>query len=525
MAGDEMPGGESVAALLSLRNLSKTFGETQVLHGVDLDVLPGQIHGLVGENGSGKSTLIKILAGFHEPDPGALIRFRGQDVPTPIDPTAAKLLGLSFVHQDLAMVPSLSVAENLTVNSMVAGGGWRLRPRRERDQARQVLARFGLDIDPAAAISSLSQLERAMVAIIRAIEGMNENRARGEASLLVLDEPTVFLPKNDRSTLFTLARQHTDDGGSVLFVSHDLEECLQVTDRVSVLRDGYLQDTVASADVARNDVIRMMVGHDLAVVSHRGTERIDADASPVVEAVSVSGSTVQRVDLAIAAGEIVGITGLLGSGFDEVPYLLAGALRAAGGSVTIAGRQHALKKFAPFDAVEAGVALVPGDRVRDGSAPSLTVLENISLQSLRSFRAPMGLDRRRMKRVALDLMREHDVRPPRIDLGYGILSGGNQQKVMLAKWLYTKPRVLLLHEPTQGVDVGAREQIFAIIRQGARDGAAVLCASADQEQLALICDRVVVMHDGRIAAEMIGDQISKAAIAEVSLQTGSTRGA
>jgi ribose transport system ATP-binding protein len=206
-----------------------------------------------------------------------------------------------------------------------------------------------------------------------------------------------------------------------------------------------------------------------------------------------------------------------------VPYLLAGALHDARGTVTIAGRQYRLEKYRPFDAVQARVALVPGDRARDGSVASLTVLDNISLQSLRRYRARFGLDWKRIRSVAMQLVREHDVRPPRIDIGYGTLSGGNQQKVMLAKWLHTAPLVLLLHEPTQGVDVGAREQIFTIIRQGARDGAAVLCASADQEQLALICDRVLVMHDGRLAAELVGDQITKAAIARESLQAGSMK--
>ena len=516
-------GSPRVTPLLELRHLSKTFSETTVLHDVDLDILVGEIHGLVGENGSGKSTLIKILAGFHEPDAGAEIRIRGEEVPTPIAPADAKRLGLSFVHQDLAMVLSLSVAENLGVNSMVASRGWRVSPRRERAAARRVLAAYGLDIDPSAVMSSITPLERAMVAIVRAIEGMNESRERGEASLLVLDEPTVFLPKSDRATLFRLARQHCEQGGAVLFVSHDLEECLDVTDRISVLRDGSLQGTVESATVQRADLIRMMVGHELEVVSHRRQEAVAADTPPVVEAAHLRGATVEDVDLSIAPGEIVGLTGLLGSGFDEVPYLLAGAQQDAHGTVTIAGVRHELERFRPFDAVQARVALVPGDRARDGSVASLTVLDNISVQSLRRYRRALGLDWRRIKEVATTLVREHDVRPPRIDAGYGTLSGGNQQKVMLAKWLHTEPLVLLLHEPTQGVDVGAREQIFTIIRQGARDGAAVLCASADQEQLALICDRVLVMHDGRVAAELVGDQITKSAIARESLQAGAQK--
>lgn len=521
------PSGPSAGAapvpLLRLRNLSKTFGETTVLHSVDLDILPGQIHGLVGENGSGKSTMIKILAGFHEPDEGASIQMRGDDVPTPISPTAAKRLGLSFVHQDLAMVSSLSVMENLTVNQVAAGSGWRLHPGKERVETRRVLESYGLDIDPRAAISSLTSLERAMVAIVRAIEGMNENRARGEASLLVLDEPTVFLPRNDRATLFSLARQHTALGGSVLFVSHDLEECLEVTDRISVLRDGYLQDTVVSSEVKRADIIRMMVGKDLDLESHQGDAAAQSGAAPAIVAEHLRGTTVTDVSLSIPPGEIVGVTGLLGSGFEELPYLLAGAVYNASGTITIGEKSHALEKFQPFTAVEAGIALVPADRARDGSVLSLPVLDNISVQSLRRYRGRFGLDWKKIATVAQDLVIQHDVRPPRIDATYSTLSGGNQQKVMLAKWLHTSPKVLVLHEPTQGVDIGAREQIFTIVRQGANDGAAVLCASADQEQLAILCDRVLIMHDGRIVSELVGEQITKSAIAQESLQASATK--
>jgi ribose transport system ATP-binding protein len=511
--------GEGVTPLFRIRNLSKTFGETTVLHSVDLDILPGTIHGLVGENGSGKSTLIKILAGFYDPDPGAQLQMRGTDVPAPISPATAKRLGLSFVHQDLAMVSSLSVAENMIINSQVAAGRWKLAPKRERARVAEVLRAYDLVIDPSVPVSSLTQLQKAMVAIVRAIEGMKENREHGEASLLVLDEPTVFLPRADRSTLFSLARMHTAQNGSVLFVSHDLEECLEVTDRISVLRDGRLQGHLMSAGASRTDIIQLMVGHDLEAVSHRAPEQ--SAARPIVFASeNIGGANATDVSFSVSAGEVVGITGLLGSGFEEVPYLAAGTLRDARGTVTVNGRRYDLARFRPFDAVEAGIALVPGDRTRDGSVGSLSVLDNISLQSLRAYRRGIVLDWKAIRRAGDQLVREYDVRPPRVDVAYRTLSGGNQQKAMIAKWLHTQPRVLLLHEPTQGVDVGAREQIFAIIRQGAADGAAVLCASADQEQLALLCDRVLVMHAGRIAAELTGDQVSKAAITRASLQAG-----
>jgi ribose transport system ATP-binding protein len=514
--------GEGEVPLFRIRNLSKTFGETTVLHSVDLDILPGTIHGLVGENGSGKSTLIKILAGFHDPDPGGRVQIRGTDVAMPISPATAKRLGLSFVHQDLALVPSLSVAENMTINSLIAARTWKVTPKHERAAVGRLMDAYNLAVDPAAPVSSLTQLQKAMVAIVRAIEGMNENREHGQASLLVLDEPTVFLPRADRSRLFSLARMHTDQGGSVLFVSHDLEECLEVTDRISVLRDGRMQGNLVSATARRADIIQLMVGHELDDVSHRAPAG-PAAAATAFESAGIGGTTAADVSFTIGAGEIVGITGLLGSGFEEVPYLAAGTHRAARGTVTVAGRHYDLARFRPFDAVEAGIALIPGDRARDGSVGSLSVLDNISLQSLRRYRRGIVLDWKAIRRVGNELVKEYDVRPPRLDAAYGTLSGGNQQKAMIAKWLHTQPRVLLLHEPTQGVDVGAREQIFAIVRKGAADGAAVLCASADQEQLALLCDRVLVMHNGRIAAELTGDQISKGAIARASLEANRAR--
>lgn len=518
-SGSSRAGGADTP-LLSLRNVSKTFGQTTVLHSVDLDIRAGEIRGLVGENGSGKSTLIKILAGFYEPDPGAEVAIRGTEVALPMDPVVSRDLGLSFVHQDLALVPSLSVTENMTVASLT-DGRITVHPRREIAATRAALDRYGLDIDPRRAVSSLTPLQRAMIAIVRAIEGMRATQDRGEASLLVLDEPTVFLPKSDRATLFDLARQHTAVGGSVLFVSHDLEECLEVTDQISVLRDGYLQGTVTSGSVNRAEIIRMMVGKNLDLQSHR--EDAAGERGPtVLQTADARGGSVDGIDLSLARGEVVGITGLLGSGFEDVPYLLAGAIRDAGGTITLDGVTHPLARFQPANAVLAGLALVPGDRARDGSVVSLSVLDNISVQSLRRYRGALGIDWGAIGRMARELVLQYDVRPPKTEVRYGTLSGGNQQKVMLAKWLHTEPKVLVLHEPTQGVDVGAREQIFSIIREGARNGAAVLCASADQEQLALVCDRVLIMRDGRIAAELVGSQVTKAGIASETLRANPT---
>ncbi|MFC5502626.1 sugar ABC transporter ATP-binding protein [Lysinimonas soli] len=505
-------------SMLRVRNVSKTFGETRVLREVSLDIAAGETRGLVGENGSGKSTLIKVLAGFYQPDPGAEISVRGRQVAGSLTPLGARDLGLTFVHQDLALVPSLTVSDNMTVNALAASRSWRVSPKAEARSTQKLLDEYGLGIDARAAVSSLTQLERAMVAIVRAIDGMRESAAHGQAGLLVLDEPTVFLPKADRGLLFDLARRHTSDGGGVLFVSHDLEECLEVTDSITVLRDGRLRGTVPSKGTDRADIIRLMVGKELNLSSRRPTPPAHL---PVVRATGLNGTSVRDVSLELGPGEIVGITGLLGSGFDELPYLISGAGQGATGRLAVGEREFDLASMRPVDGIRAGIALVPGDRARQGSVASLSVLDNLSVQALPTARAWFGIDWRRLRTVGQRLIATYDVRPQKLDVAYGTLSGGNQQKVLLARWMQTNPGVILLHEPTQGVDIGAREQIFDIVRAGADAGAAVLCASADQEQLSLLCDRVLVMRDGAIVAELLGGDISKAAIARESL--GSAR--
>ncbi len=482
---------------------------------------PERSRGLVGENGSGKSTLIKILAGFHEPDPGAEVLIRGQAVELPMDPVVSRELGLSFVHQDLALVPSLSVTENMTVGSLTDGRLDRFGHGVSSPPPEPRSSRYGLDIDPRRAISSLTPLQRAMIAIVRAIEGMRATQERGEASLLVLDEPTVFLPKSDRATLFDLARQHTAVGGSVLFVSHDLEECLEVTDRITVLRDGFLQGTVTTGEVDRSEIIRMMVGKHLDFQSHR------EDAPAAEPAPRARGEGDQRRQRRRHRSEPCARRGR--RHHRSARFRLRGCAVPHHGGDPRRGRHHRARRrdASPVPLPAGGCRARRTSRwcrataPRDGSVVSLSVLDNISVQSLRRYRRPLGIDWKALGKMARDLVVQYDVRPPKVDARYGTLSGGNQQKVMLAKWLHTNPKVLVLHEPTQGVDVGAREQIFTIIRQGARNGAAVLCASADQEQLALVCDRVLIMRDGRIAAELVGAQVTKANIANETLQAKS----
>ena len=499
---------------LELRKLSKTFGGTEALREVDLSLLPGEVHGLLGENGSGKSTLIKILAGFHHPDGGEL-RIDGEEVRLPLVPGQFRQLGLSFVHQDLGLIESLSVLENLRVAELASsrsrfGISW----RRERKRARETFERYGLRIDPTAIVGELKPVERALLAIVRAIEEI-----RGVSvghGVLVLDEPTVFLPREGIEVLFSLVRDAAAAGATILFVSHDLDEVREITDRVTVLRDGALVGTVGTSETSETTFVEMIIGRQLAKLAD--VEHADLTERQVgVFVQGLSGSIVRDVSFQMHDGEIVGLTGLIGSGFEEVAHLLHGARTALAGRIMFDGADLDLTRMTPTAATRSGIALIPADRKTDGSVGSLPVGENLALAVLDRYFNGLSLERRRMRRETGALMREFDVRPNDPSLPYGALSGGNQQKALLAKWFQTEPRLLLLDEPTQGVDVGARQQIFGLIRTAVEErGMHVLCASSDYEQLSLLCDRVIVFGRGRVWRELVGEDLTKDRIIEQS---------
>lgn len=497
---------------LAVRGLSRSFGGTHALRGVDLTVLPGEVHGLLGENGSGKSTLIKILAGYHEPDAGEL-EIDGEPVRLPLSPGEFRQLGMSFVHQDLGLVDSLSVLENLRVADLAASRSrWGISWPHERRRARETFDRYGVHIDPAAAVSSLKPVERALLAIIRALE---EIRTIGRGhGLLVLDEPTVFLPREGIERLFALIREAAAGGASILFVSHDLDEVREITDRVTVLRDGSVVGRVETAQTSEAQFVEMIIGRQLAAllhVTHADRRRDEVEIS-VDE---LSGAHASDVSFVMHRGEIVGLTGLLGSGFDEIPYLLFGARRARSGRMRMGSRTLDVTRLTPATVTRLGVALIPADRPNDGSVGSLPVVDNVALPVLGRYHNGLALERRRMRRAMGAVLHEFDVRPNDPAMLYGALSGGNQQKALLAKWFQTDPILLLLDEPTQGVDVGARAQIFELLRGAVEErGMQVLCASTDYEQLATVCDRVLVFGRGRIWRQLAGREVTKERITE-----------
>ena len=332
----------------------------------------------------------------------------------------------------------------------------------------------------------------------------------------MLDEPTVFLPNEGLEVLFGLVRDAAAAGAGILFVSHDLDDVREITDRVTVLRDGAVVGTVVTRETGDAAFVEMIIGRQLAALTDvHHADLTEKRVSVAVE--GLTGASVRDVRFQMHEGEIVGLTGLIGSGFDEVPYLLFGARPAASGRLVLEGAAIDLPGLSPPAAVEAGITLIPADRTTDGSVGSLPVVENMALAVLDRYFNGVALERRRMRREMAAVMRQFDVRPDDPTLPYGALSGGNQQKALLAKWFQTGPRLLLLDEPTQGVDVGARQQIFELVRAAvAERGMHVLCASSDYEQLALLCDRVLVFGRGRVWRELVGDHVTKERIIEQS---------
>jgi ribose transport system ATP-binding protein len=533
--------------VLEVRNVSKTFGATRALRHVDFSIEPGEVFAVLGQNGSGKSTLVKILSGFHVPDPGAEIIVDGAPLPIPLPPGKAREVGMEFVYQDLGLVPGMSVLENLTIASRSATkGGGILRPiawGRERRETRAILARYGLDLDPSIRVAALPLLDRALLAIARAAEELQAFRARTgkDRSLLVLDEPTVFLTGTELEFLFNLIRIVTRTGASVMFISHDLEAVRVIASRFAILRDGEVAGTGRVADVTEDQMIDMIVG--------TARERFERSATRTIEAVTgsgvppaarvrdaelfavegLAGGTVQDLSFQVHEGEIIGLAGVTGSGPEDVPYLLFGGDGAngrlpAGGTVRIVGRQYNARTLTSARAIKAGLALVPADRARDGAVANLNVADNILMLVYGRYFAKGMLGRRAMMTDAANRAETFDIRPPVPSAPVAQMSGGNQQKIVLAKWMEPRPRVLLLHEPTQGVDVGARVEIRTLVKDACYGrGMGVVWVTTDFEELAEMCDRVLVFADGRVVTQLAGEQVTKPAIDEAVIRT-SARG-
>lgn len=493
------PGSEA-GPRLEVAGLSKTFGGTRVLRDVAFRVQPGELHGLVGQNGSGKSTLVKILTGIYRPDPGGMIAVDGRQLRTPVKPLDARAAGLSVVHQDPGLIDDLTVWENVRVGRYRAAGPLRrIRRKQEIAALDQVLARLDRPLDVTVPVARLTAEERATVAIARALQ---DHRPGG--GLILFDESTRALGREARDRFFRLVRSLLGEGTSVLLISHQLEEVVRTTDRVTVLRDGApVEVGIPTCEADEASLTRMMLGRHL--VHH---ERVSSAVDDTV-AVSVRGVSTGVVDgfsTTLRRGEIVGLTGLLGSGFEEAAETLAGARRANGGELTIGERTLELSagRGSVEEFVSAGIAFVPERRMAEGLAGEMTLAENLTLPRLRSRGKAWWSGRQWQLDEARRMIDKLDIRPPNPAAPVATLSGGNQQKVLLGKWLAGDPALLILQEPTQAVDVGARHDIIDAIRGAARDGCCVFVASVDAADLSVLCDRVLVFRDGRVINELTG---------------------
>jgi ribose transport system ATP-binding protein len=499
----------SRAPRLVVDGLWKTFPGQPALAGVSLTVAAGEVHALLGQNGSGKSTLIKILAGYHQPDEGASATYEGHPLPLG-DAHAAHAAGIRFIHQDLALIPDLSVADNLALGGRYRSRVW-IDDRREAAGAQELLDEWGVKVDARSPLRVLGQAERTMVAIVRAVrEGVESG------GMLVLDEPSAALPTHEVEHLFGLVRQLRDRGASVLYVTHRLSEVFELADTVTVLRDGRVSGSRAVAGMDYDDLVAMIVGRALSDVY---PEIPEATENPVLTVEDVGGASVQGLSLQLREREILGIAGLTGSGREAVADLIYGTRTRSGGTVRIGDAE--LRPDDPAGSIASGLALLPADRKGTGSLPELTVRENVTLPAIRAGRSHW-LSLRAERRDVGGWLRRLSVVPADPERPLKTLSGGNQQRALVTRWLRCGAKVFLMDEPTQGVDIEAKVEIYRVIRDAANDGAGILVASTDNDELAAICDRVIVMRDGRAAITLDGDRLTSDAIVEHSMERAGT---
>lgn len=500
---------EPSSALLRISAVSKTFPGTKALDEVSMEVAAGEIHALVGQNGSGKSTLIKVLAGYHHADPGARAWINGE----PVDLASVvqhRHHRLRFVHQDLGLFLELSAVDNLALRSEFTTDRLRrIRWRAQQEVTRELLGRFGLDLDLSKPLAEATPVQRTVVAIAAALVGWE-----GGPGLLVLDEPTAVLPPHDVERLLEIIKTVRERGTSILYVSHRLDEVLRIADRVTVLRGGRVVATRPVPGLDAQALAELMVGSDVDA-GYRAGLTVTPDSAVVLRARNLRSRFMAGVDLELREGEVLGVAGLPGSGRDELPYALAGALPGATGEVALAGGEWVpVRKSATFD-----IPIVPADRGREAVIREFSVAENLTLSVVKSF-SRFGLLRRHPERaVVRDWISAIAVKTSGPDALITTLSGGTQQKVMMARCLARDPRVLMLCEPTAGVDVGTRQAIYEFIASRARAGLSIVVSSSDTGDLLAICTRVLVMCNGSVVRELAAAEIDEQSLIHAMEET------
>lgn len=490
--------------VLSMRNIAKAFGKFYALKGVDLTVWPGEIHALMGENGAGKSTLMKILAGAYTATSGEiLIDGRPHAIKGPKDALAA---GITLIYQEMQLAPNLTVAENIFLGSELARGG--LVQRKEMiNQAQAVIDRLGAQFKASDRVMTLTIAEQQQVEIARALHR--------NSRVLVMDEPTAALSSRETQRLFELILRLRDEGMAIIYISHRMAEVYELSDRVSVLRDGQYVGSLTRDNLNASELVRMMVGRPLSDLFNK--ERDISPGQPRLRVEDLTdGGKVKASSLVVRAGEIVGLAGLVGAGRSELAQLIFGVRRATGGVIEIDGEPVVI--HSPRAAIELGIGFLTENRKEQGLFLEMAAQENITMATLERDARWGMLNRKKAQTLSDDAISLLNIRVPHAQVRAGGLSGGNQQKLLISRWVAIGPRILLLDEPTRGVDVGAKSEIYRIMTQMARQGVAILMISSELPEVVGMSDRVYVMREGSIAGELQAGDISQESI--MTLATG-----
>ena len=495
--------------ILEVRNVSKRFPGVKALQDVNLHVNRGEVLAVIGENGAGKSTLMKILAGVQEPDEGE-VRIDGRTVR--IDSVEASLrLGIALIHQELNLADNLDIGANIYLGREPRRLGMFVDRRTIDRGAAENMRKVGLDLPPRTIVRNLSIGRQQMVEIAKALST--------DARVLIMDEPTSSLTSHEAENLFRVVKDLRSKGISIVYISHRLGEVKELADRVTVLRDGKNAGELSREEIDHERMVKMMVGRDIARFYDR---KCHAPGAPALEVIGLRTPAHPRHELSfkVCAGEIVGVAGLVGAGRTEMLTTLFGVTPATGGAIKVAGQPVSVRT--PIDAIRAGLALVPEDRKQQGLVLEMAVRENASLPSLRrQARAGAFLDRAGERAISAEVVRKLNVKTPGDRQVIQFLSGGNQQKVVIGKWLAMSPRVLLLDEPTRGIDVGAKQEIYRLMEKLASEGVAILFVSSEMEEVLNMSDRTLVMHEGQITGELQREELSEEAI--MHLATGRSR--
>ena len=489
--------------ILRAREVYKSYEGVHALRGVSFELRAGEVHGLIGENGAGKSTLIKIITGAVQPDSGE-IEFNDQPIRNN-SPALSKQIGIAAIYQQPALFPDLTVAENISIGLERVSAWQKVNWKQRRERAAALLSQVGAHINPETEVRNLSMPEQQLVEIARALGA--------KARVLIMDEPTASLAEAETQNLYRVISNLRENGVGIIYISHRLEELAKLADRVTVLRDGSYVATRARSDVDRSELIRLMVGRELAVFP-----KIAVEAGPVVlelRGVSCRANGVTDIDLSVRAGEIVGLSGLVGAGRTELARTIFGLEPADSGEVRLRNKTVHIRE--PGEAIALGIGYLPEDRRHHGVILDLPIDSNITLASLDKLSTGVSFDFKRERQIATDCVRRFAIKTPSIFAPVTTLSGGNQQKVAFSRWLETKPDVLILDEPTQGIDVGAKAEIHTLISELAAQGTAILMISSELPEILGMSDRIVVMRNGRIAGALTREEATQHAIMSVAL--------